>query len=516
MRAAVRNTHWRAIATLFVAFALVLAACGDDDAGSGTVATTAAPTTTTVPPVNDIVVATELNVNNMDGLNTGSVVFTKAIYTYLVQVDPAGIITGDVASSWSANADATEWTFEIRDDILFSDGTPLTADDVVFSYQTVMANEESTQRTYVRVIDTIEKVGDNSVKITVTAPNSAFLNSSASYLAIVPAASYDPELFKTSPIGAGPYRVVNFNGTDTVQLTANTNYYKGTPSIQNVTVQNIGDQTTRLVGLQSGQIDVAMLDGNNVRIAESAGLVVDSVPSSRVTYLGYNLRSPKLASPQLREAISFAIDRNAMVQTLLQGLGDPIFQLVTPTVVGYDASIPVPQQDIQRARDLIAASGYNGEEILFEYPASAYVPVPDQVAQAVQAYLVEVGLNVKLEAVANSTFLTNWLNKELKEMWLFSATTVSLDGGRTFAFMINNIRTFEDDALVALQATQDGETDPAVRLGMLGDISRTINENSYYTPMFAQTWNFVHSPDVDLVGPPAHGYTYPHLVVPAP
>ncbi|HEU0103440.1 MAG TPA: ABC transporter substrate-binding protein [Mycobacteriales bacterium] len=486
------------------AAAVLLTACGNSSSGANAAAA----------KVDNVDVVTELAVNNLDGLNSGSITVTKAIYSYLVYVDPTGKLAPDVAERWTPSADATTWVFDLFPDQKFSDGSPLTADDVVFSVKTILANPKSTQSPYVSLVAAIDKTGDNQVTVKLKSPSAAWPRQ-ATALAVVPAATYNADTFKTKPVAGGPYTVVSYNGTDRVVLKANPLYRGAKPAIENASIQYVGDQTTRLSGLQSGQFDLATLSGPEVTTAEQAGLVVQSTQSARVDYLGYNVTLPGLDSQKLRQAISYAVDRKSLVGTLLEGRGEPANQLFGESTYGYDPSIQVPAQDVARAKQLVQESGYTGQEILFEYPATSYVPNSAQMAQAIGGYLNAIGIKVKLAAVQDNTFLTNFLAKKLSGMYLFSATTSSLDGGGTFNFNVGIVNSFTDPELTALQKQQTGEVDSTKRQQLMGQISRIINDKAYYTPLFVEQNNYVHSKEISLSTPPAHGYSYPQLVVPA-
>lgn len=478
-----------------LAAALVATGCGGEVGGGAQEAPTS------------ITIAIEQTVATMDGLVGNSAPVNQIIGAALVRVAPDGSAAPDLAESWTSNADATVWTFTLKPDLVFSDGTPLTAEDVVFSYRTVQENEESLQRSYIGPLQSVEAQGPTTVVFTLNAPNATWPRI-VTNLAIAPEESYDPATFATQPIGAGPYTVVSFNGTDTMTVAANPNYHGDPPAIPEATVQYVADETTRLNGLQSGQFDVALLAGNNVTVAESAGLAVESVTGSKVIYLGYDAGSGPMANEKLRQAIGYAVDRAALVDTILLGYGEPVNQMVSSTTFGYDPAAPVPARDVERARQLVAESGYAGEPVPLRYP-TGYVPAPADLSQAVANYLTEIGITVTLEPQDASAFLTDWAENNLGALWLFSAQTVTLEGAGTFRFVDQQLHTAADPTMPTLYDTMVGQGDDAQRLATMAEMNRIRTERAYYTPLFVQNFVYVHDPAFTLATPPANGYPNP-------
>ncbi len=483
----------RWLTPVLLAAALALAACGG--AGSAD----AKPTSITV--------AIEQNVDTMDGLVGNSAPVNQIIGAALVKVGLDGSAAPDLAASWTSSADATTWTFTLKPGLKFSDGTPLTADDVVFSYETVLKNPKSLQGVYVSAVASVVAKGPGTAVFTMKSPNATWPRV-ATNLPIVPRAEYNPTTFATKPIGAGPYTVVSFNGTDTMKVAANPHYYAGPRAIAEATVQYVPDETTRLNGLQSGQFDAAVLTGNNVDVAKSAGLASESVTGSKVIYLGYDSGSGPMANEKLRQAISYGIDRSALVKSIMLGYGEPVDQMISSTTFGYDKNALVPAQDVAKAKQMVAASGYAGEEIPLRYP-TGYVPAPSDLSQAVANYLTQIGIKVKLAPQDASAFLTDWLGKKLGPIWLFSAQTVTLEGAGTFKYVDVALNTAKDSPLPALYDTMLGESDDAQRAATMAQMNQIRTERAYYTPLFVQNFVYVHSTKFALPKPPPNGYLNP-------
>lgn len=443
----------------------------------------------------------------VDGLVTNDAPLNQILGSSLTMVGLDGSVQPDLATSWSGNSDATVWTFKMRPGVKFSDGSPLTAADVVFSYKTILANQKSLQRTYVTPITEVSAPDPATVVFTLSAPGATWPRVTTQ-IPIAPAAKYDATTFATKPIGAGPYTLTSVSGTEMVTLAANPNYWGPQPAIKNATLRSVADQTTRLNGLQSGQFDVVLLTGASIEAAKAAGFQVTSIPSSKVIYMGYNLQTPPLELLKLRQAVSLAVDRAALVKTIALGYGTPANQMVSETTFGYDPSVKVPTLDVAGAKQLVSDSGYKGQTIQLDYP-NGYIPDPQNLAQAIGGYLQAAGINVKLNQNDAATFLTNWATKKLPAMWLFSAQTVTLEGAGTFNYTDVILDTSGDPKILDLYKRQLAEPDPQKRLAIMAEENAYRNQMAYYTPLFVENFTFAYSKKFSLPTPPRTGYPNP-------
>ena len=501
MLAMTRSRARRALIALPLAAVLATAACSSSSGGA-----------TSGKKVTSISIATEQDVAALNPVTGANLEMYAMIYDELVRFDDKGRIAPDLAKTWSSGTDAATWTFNLRTDAKFSDGTPVTADDVVFTYQSILKDKTSPQSYVVSGVKSVAKTGADTVVFTMKAPQLNFINLTYE-IGIVSQKAYTSmgaKAYATKPVSSGPYQVVSTNGVDKVVLKTNPNYWDTKPDIANVTVQHVTSQTTRLNGLQAGQYTIAQLSGTNVEVAKKAGLSVDTIPSTKVIYLGYNTNAPFLSNVKFRQAISYAVDRGAMVKALLAGLGSPVNQPMAPAVSGYDKSITAPTIDVTKAKQLIAESGYKGQNITFDW-SQDYVPASSQVAQAVAGYLKAVGINVTLRTSTEDSFLNDWGSKKLPGIYLFSNQSNSLDGGSVLQYATQVVNTFKDTTIDALITKENGETDTAKRDAILAQISKRINDQAYYTNLFVDTFNYVHSKNVTYDAP-AVGYLLPQNV----
>ncbi|MDO4471479.1 MAG: ABC transporter substrate-binding protein, partial [Bacillota bacterium] len=172
----------------------------------------------------------------------------------LLKVQPDSTYAGDLAESWEVSDDALTYTFHLREGIEFQDGSPLTAEDIVFTYKTVQENQGDNENVDLSKIASIEQEGDYTVKFTLSEPYSPFLDATAQ-LGIVPSESYDSEKFNEMPIGTGAWKVVQYDPEQQLIVEANEEYFDGVPEIKKVTFVNM-DNEAAFSNAQSGQLDI--------------------------------------------------------------------------------------------------------------------------------------------------------------------------------------------------------------------------------------------------------------------
>ena len=492
--------------------ALVVTACGSSSSqGSGSASPGSA--NTGGKTLTSVKIATEQSFTTLDGIMNNTIEIDRAIYSFLTKLDVKGAVVPDTASRWTSDTASTTWTFTLRAGVTFTDGSPLNATDVAFTYNTIMKDPKSLQLGYTTNIKTVTAMPDGTVQFVLKSPDVTWPRQ-VSLIPILPSDAYTKlgaAAFVSHPIGSGPYKVVSFETGSTVVLAANTTYFGGTPKTAKVTMENVPNATTRLTGLQSGDFDLATVDSNSISTLQGAGLTVKSVPSAKVSYLGYNTTVPGLDNAKLREAITYAIDRAGIVKTLLNGKGTPTAQLVAPSVTGYAPDVAVPKLDVAKAKQMVKDSGYAGQPIDFQYATGGFVPAVADVAQTISSELNAIGIKVQLDTSSQSTFLSDWFSKKLKGMYLFSFQNTTLDATQTYQYLVNITATFSDPTLNGLLSAQLGQSDPSARKKSFNQIATIINELGYYTPLFTDTVNYAHSKKIAF-DYPADGYMLPQLV----
>lgn len=273
-------------------------------------------------------------------------------------------IVNDLAESYAVSEDGLVWTVKIREDAVFSDGEPLTAADVVYTFTKAA---ESGGLTDVTVLDEAVATGDYTLELRLKEPQSTFVNRLIS-LGIVPEHAHGEE-YARNPIGSGPYRLVQWDEGQQLIVEANPLYYGEPPQIERL-VFLFTDEDTGFAAAQAGQVQVVsvpqalavqQIEGMtlyDVQSVDNRGLMFPFQPADgQTTPDGYPIGNDVTADPAIRQAINYAIDRQALVAGVLEGFGSPAFGPVSGLPWEEPASI-IEDSSLDAAQQILADDGW--------------------------------------------------------------------------------------------------------------------------------------------------------------
>ncbi len=331
---------------------------------------------------------------------------------YLCLSDQTLTLKPVLAESWTPNSSADVWTFKIRQGVKFHDGSPLTADDVVYTYklQTNPTGKSNALSALGGVLTPsgVQKVDDYTVAFHLEAPNGNFpyLTSSDNYNMIIIPNNYDPANWQSSFVGTGPFVLKSYTAKVGASFTRNEQYWgpKALPAATEFTFY--ADQTPEILALSSGTIDVVgqfAVSGGEQLLAPGAPYNIIRLKSSAHRELSMRCDQAPFTDPRVRQAIALTLDRPAIVQALFKGYADlgndSPFAPVFPST---DTSVPQRTQDVAKAKSLMAAAGHASgfsthltTEMLLEIPDFAQI-----VAQSAKA----IGVNIKLTVESSSAY----------------------------------------------------------------------------------------------------------------
>jgi peptide/nickel transport system substrate-binding protein len=329
------------------------------------------------------------------------------VFEGLVRFDRDGNIVPALAESWTVSDDGLEWTFTIRDGVKFHDGTSLTIDDIIAKFE--RARDPDSGHTHSAYYAPIaEMSGDgNTVTFSLAQASSSLLyNLARPDSVIYPAAKADTQ--RSQPIGTGPFRFVEYVEGSEVRLERFDDYYiDGVPYLDSAVFRIIGDPNTRFAALQAGDLDligVALSPEQFLQLEGDPNLKGSSgTATTEITLAMNNSRGP-LANKLVRQAITHAIDKEAIVNGAMFGLGTVIGSHMSPSESYYlDLSETYPY-DPERARTLLAEAGYpEGFTINFELPEP--YNLERRSGQVIAQQLSEVGIDVELSVVEWGTWI---------------------------------------------------------------------------------------------------------------
>ena len=340
----------------------------------------------------------------------------RLTHVSLLKQDTDLKFTGDVAESWEPNADNTAWTFTIKDGYKFSDGTPITAEDVAFTITMLKEDGVAFDLSYV---DSVTAEG-NTVTISLTEPNSLLL-SDLTTIGIVPKDSYDKETYSANPVTSGPYQIAEYRKGEQLILTANPGY-PHQPEIRKLTFVLSGEDTA-LAAAKAGDVDMVLVPNSAAdqqiegmtqhafETMDSRGIVLPTIPAgSTSTTVGNRVDAGNdvTADPAIRKALAYGINRQELVDLVLAGHGEPAYTAFdgTPWFIGDDAIVSEDGKgDADKAKQILADAGWadtngdgtvdkNGREATFTLMYSADDQVRNDLSLAVAEQAAELGIGI--------------------------------------------------------------------------------------------------------------------------
>jgi len=422
------------------------------------------------------------------------------VFDQLTKLDADGAIEPSLATEWTPSEDLTTWTYTLRDDAVFSNGDPVTAGDVAFTYDTILASPDSDNLGYMGVLEAVEAPDDTTVVFTLNAPFSPW-PSITTAVSIVPESVYTElgsEGFAAAPVGSGPFRFVSYTRGVEYVIERNPDYWGEEPEVETVTFQTVGDADARLNGVSSGSLDIALLSPNQVDSAGGSGVEVASRTSNGVTFLGINSTTGPLADARVRQAIRLAIDSQALVDGVLSGRAVANDQIVAPDVAGH-ADLEPSEYDPGAAEALLAEAGYSGETIPLQYATEGRIPLSSEIAQAIGGYLEAVGLSVELKgtdqaSLSNIIYGTVSVEGLYLNTWAPSTMDGDMPATNLFAGGQNDYaKSPETAALVEEQRTVTGDERDAV----FARLAQTNLDQAYIVPLFTPDADYALAPGLE-------------------
>jgi peptide/nickel transport system substrate-binding protein len=329
-------------------------------------------------------------------------VFDYNVYQHLVQLAPNGSIVPVLAASYSWSADRKTITFSIRQGVKFSNGDPLTAADVVYSINRVVA--KGSKYPYATLMGTLTSVKaptPTTVSVTLAQPNQQWLYQLAAYSNGVILDQKAAGAIATAPAGTGPYKYVSQVSNYSVTLAANTDYWGTKPGYGTVVFRYFTDANAENSALSSGQIQVIDNLSNPADATQFEGnssFKIVHGPTNGKIQLTLNNGSGPLKNVLVRQAIAYAIDKQSILKTVGGGFGTVIGSDTVPGDPWYSAGYAKTYAyDPARAKQLLAQAGYaSGLSLTLTLPPYGYAT---QAGPLIQAYLKKVGINVTIKDV---------------------------------------------------------------------------------------------------------------------
>lgn len=330
-----------------------------------------------------------------------------------LEVEPA------LAESWEISDDGTTYTFSLREGVSFHDGSPFNAEAVVFNFERMLNEEHPFHDTgpfplafFFSAVDSVTALDDTTVEFTLNEPYAPFLSNLAypTGLIVSPAAVEEHGTdFGRKPSGTGPFRFEAWESNARVVVSGNADYWGGAPALEAVVFRPITDANTRVAEMLAGGIDL-MVEVPPDALGQFGGderFSIYEQAGPHLWFLILNTKEGPFADKAMRQAVNYAIDKQALVENVLQGTAEIAAGPTPPAFAwAYNEALEPYPYDPDKARELIQQAGHeNAELTFFVTEGGSGMLDPVAMGTAIQADLAEVGLTVNIETYEWNTFL---------------------------------------------------------------------------------------------------------------
>jgi len=324
-------------------------------------------------------------------------------------------IVPSLAERWENSGDGLTWTFFLKKGVRFSDGSPFNAEAVKFTIERILdPKTASPNRAKVAEVDRVEIIDENTVKIVTKRPYAPLLENLATYhLAMLsPAATkkYTVLEYGMHPVGTGPYKLESYDISGETVLVRNPNYHGKQGRPDRITYRPVPEVSARVIMLQTGDVDIATGLTPEVvsRIKDSKNLdVITKSSTMMVSFTNQMWKGAPYNNKLVRQAMMYAVDRQAIVKTVLGGYGNVPKGPFSPAAQAY-VDIGGYEYNPNKAKELLAQAGYpNGFKMTALAPEGRYMK-EREVSEVVQAYLAQVGITVELRMSEWATYTTQF------------------------------------------------------------------------------------------------------------
>ncbi len=476
--------------------------------------------------IEELVIAYNVNLPSWDPTVGPSAVnptiqgIYQSVFDMFIHQNPDLSFAPGLITDWGWNEDRSKIHMTVRDGVTWHDGSPFSAEDVVWSLE--RAGNPETGHPIQFVWGKIGNFAIDGNKITADVKEfEPTIFKWMSFLTgyVLPKAYHEKvgaEGFEAAPIGTGPYMVEKFERNAFVRLKANANYWEGKPDFDTVTIKFVTDAASRVAEIESGNAHVTleMPYEEYDRLKGKAGLAGTAAPISDIGMIFLNDIEPML-DPNVRKAAAHAIDKKLIVERLLSGYGVPIDTLQTPEYIAYDPSITVPY-DPEKAKQLLAASGFSPENpVKFTIQTTrGFKPKDYEIIQAIVGLWRKIGIEAEIEVYEIAKHYELRAADQLAPAAFYNWGNAVGDPTTStgFAMFGPSPHSVWDGAdLIEMIGPLWGEADEDKRIAGWKAVDRFVAENALVIPLLQYVQPILHVSGVSVT-PHASGALLPHLM----
>ena len=419
------------------------------------------------------------------------------VFDGLIMRTPDMKLVPGLATKWEFLDNNTKLRFTLREGVKFHNGEPFNADAVKFTFDRLLGDEgkKGPQQSNYNAIEKVVVVNANTVDFLLKNPDPVLLTKLAGYGAMIVPPKYITEkgsaYFGANPVGTGPFKFVDYKPKVSLSCERNASYWGGAPKLDNLVYRFITEPATQAAELQAGRIDVA----NQIPLAmidtlkKDSKLAVQSMDGPVALAMRYNTQRGIMKNKEVRKALTMAVDRDAIIKSILLGHAKPIASFQGALSFGNDPALkPLPFNPAQ-AKAMLAKAGVKpGTQIQIDFRGS-YSNFRE-VAQAVASYLQGVGIVASLKPYDTNVLLNDIIPAgKTGEMWQNQWGGWTFDYDNTAYSMYytkQRWNPYDDDAkLNALLHTQRNTWDQAARKTTLQQIARYVADEALEMPLYS-------------------------------
>lgn len=420
-------------------------------------------------------------------------------------------VEGDLATEWKTSDDKLTWEFKLRDGQKFDDGTPVDAKAVKFSFDRLFKIKQGPSEAFPAGTK-VDAVDDMTVRFTLPQPFAPFIytlaNNGASIVNPNVVSQKDAGedgrgWLANQTAGSGPYRLTSWQKGQSLTLEPNPHYGGDAPALKRVVVRIVGEASARRLQLERGDLDIAeAIPEDQLKALEGKpGVKVAEYPSLQVTYLYMNNKRPPLDNPAVRQAISYAVDYDGIIDGILHGKARQMRGPIPEGLWGHDPEAKQFKTDLVRAKALLSEAKVSNAKLGFLYATRD--PNWEPIGLSTQANLASLGINLTMENLANATMrdrlgkgefdiaIGNWTpdfaDPYMFMNYWFDSGRQGLPGNRSF---YTNPKV---DELVRAAALQ---TDQAERVRLYQEAQKLVMDDAAYVYLFQKNYPLAMRDDV--------------------
>lgn len=435
----------------------------------------------------------------------------KPVYDPLFVIDK-GEVRYYLAENYQVSEDGLQITVKLRDKMTWHDGEPITADDLIFTFD--IKNDPNTSSSGGTKVDgelvAYEKVDDLTVKFTLPTVYAAYLETLGG-IKMMPKHIYEGEtdmansqLNQTQGVGSGPYMVKEWNKGESLTLVRYEDYYRGRPNLESVIFKIIPNESTQEIAFQNGELSMFPISSSEklAKYSADGNLNVYSFPRGRVNYMGFNKDSENMKDIKARQAIAAAINLDELVLGAYgENIAEPATNFFGPGVPYYDETVTNYEYNLEQARQLAEEAGLTGKTLKLVYNNSR--SNQEETALILQQQLKAIGVNLEATGYDTQGFFEIFFYTDLGD-WDLGLNGYAANAGpnslrymfSSDGFLTKNV--FTTDEALALWQSGNATFDEAGRDEIYKQLQQQIKDDYCMYPIAFPNW--IAATDKGLMG----------------